>query len=255
MIQNLLKYKYMIYYLVERDIKKKYRRSILGIVWSMLNPLFIMLITAIVFEHLFRFDLPNFVLYLIVGQVVLNFFSEATNNAMGAIINNSALIKKVYVPKYMFPIASVISSCVNLILSFPAILGIMIYTNQYPTINIISFLFPLSALLMFCVGVGLILSAGAVFFRDIMHLYGVFITALTYATPIIYPESIVPDKYRFIFDYNPFYYYLKEFRQVLYMGNLPDIDIMAIAYGAGILFLVIGIIVFKKTQDKFILYI
>lgn len=255
MIDIFIKYRYLIYYLVIRDIKKKYKRSALGILWSMLNPLLMMLITAMVFSQLFKFEIKNFPLYLLTGQIMLNFYSEATNNSMKAILDNSALLKKVYVPQYMFPVASAVSSCVNLILSLPAIVIIMWYTGEYPSIEVLSFMIPLLGLLLFCMGIGLILSSLAVFFRDTMHLYGVVLTSLNYATPIFYPETIIPDSYKFILILNPLYYYLKDFRQVLYMGSLPDVNNTIICYGIGIITLVIGCVIFKKTHNKFILYI
>ena len=113
MINNIIKYRNLISELVTRDIKKKYRRSILGYLWSMLNPLFTMLITAMVFSELFRFQIDNFALYLLTGQLIFTFYAEATNFAMGSILENGSLIKKVYIPKYFFPISRVSSSAIN----------------------------------------------------------------------------------------------------------------------------------------------
>lgn len=254
-LQNFYKYKYLLYVLVVRDIKKKYRRSVLGIVWSMLNPLLMMVITAMVFSTLFRFNVENYVLYLLVGQVVFTFFSEATNFAMGSILENSTLIKKVYVPKYLFPFSRVVSSCVNLLFTIPAILIMMIYTGQIPNWHIISFFLPLMLMLIFCLGVGLILSAGVVYFRDMFHLYGVVLTGLSYATPIFYPEQIIPDKYRFLLDYNPLYYFLHSFREVLYSGGLPSGENTLMCSLLAFFTLALGVYVFRRAQNHFILYI
>ena len=128
-LQNLYNYKYLILVLIERDIKKKYRRSILGVLWSLLNPLMMMSITAMVFSTLFRFDIPNYVLYLLVGQVVFTFYVESTNFALGSIMENGSLIKKVSVPKYLFPMSRVLSSCVNLLFTLPDVLIIMLYSG------------------------------------------------------------------------------------------------------------------------------
>lgn len=254
-VGKLYKYKYLIYVLVVRDIKKKYRRSILGIFWSLLNPLMMMIITAMVFSTLFRFDIENYILYLLVGQVMFSFFSEATMFAMGSILENSALLKKVYVPKYLFPISRVLSSCVNLLLTIPAVLLMMIYTGQYPTWRIFSFIVPLFLLLMFSLGIGLILSAIVVFFRDVFHLYGVVLTAFNYATPIFYPEKIVPPEYVFLMKYNPLYYYIHAFREVLYKGGLPSVDLTIICACISIIALIVGVQVFRITEHKFILYV
>ena len=254
-IRTLYQYKYLIYVLVLRDIKKKYRRSILGVLWSMLNPLLMMVITAMVFSTLFRFDVPNYILYLLIGQVMFTFFSEATNFAMGSILENASLIKKVYVPKYLFPLARVLSSCVNLLFTLPAVLLMMIYTGVLPTWRLLSLLVPILLLLVFCLGIGLLLSACVVYFRDMFYLYSVLLTALSYATPIFYPEKIIPPEYTGLLTYNPLTYFLHAFREVVYLGGLPQMETLApclLMAGAA---LVIGILVFRRAQHHFILYV
>lgn len=253
--QELFRYKYLLYVLVARDIKKKYRRSVLGVLWSMLNPLLMMIITSMVFSTLFRFDIPNYVLYLLAGQVLFTFFSESTSFAMGSILENGALIRKVYVPKYMFPLARVVSSCVNLLFTFPAILVMMCYTGQYPDISFVFIIVPIALFLLFCFGVGMILAAGVVYFRDLFHLYGVLLTALNYATPIFYPESIVPEAYKFLMTYNPLYYYLQAFRNMIYKGTLPDLQLLLICAGMSISVLILGTLIFQKAKKQFILYV
>lgn len=248
------KYKYLIYVLVSRDIKKKYRRSVLGILWSMLNPLCMMLIISMVFSTIFRFDVENYILYLLIGQTTFHFYSEAVSFALGSILENKALIKKIYVPKYMFPLSRVLSSCVNLVLTIPAVLFMMIYTGQWPDIKVISIVIPLVLMLVFCLGIGLFLSSVVVYFRDVFHLHTVLMTGLMYATPIFYPESIVPEEYRFIQLLNPLYYYVKSFREVFYMGGVPSLDNTMICVGISVVSIVTGVTVFRKLQDKFILY-
>lgn len=246
-------YKYLIYVLVLRDIKTKYRRSVLGVLWSMLNPLLMMIITAMVFSTLFRFDIENYVLYLLVGQVVFTFFSESTNFAMGSILDNGALIRKVYVPKYLFPLARVLSSCMNLLFTFPAVFIMMIYTGQAPTWRIVSLVVPLALMLVFCLGVGLFLAAVAVYFRDMFHLYSVVLTALNYATPIFYPEKIVPPEYAFLLQWNPLYYFMQGFREVLYRGGLPDPHTTMLCAGLASGALLVGLATFRRAQNHFIL--
>ncbi|WP_294157968.1 ABC transporter permease [uncultured Selenomonas sp.] len=253
--RSLYRYKYLIYVLVTRDIKKKYRRSVLGVLWSMLNPLLIMLITAMVFSTLFRFAIENYVLYLLVGQVVFTFYAESTGFAMGSILDNSPLIKKVYVPKYLFPFSRVASSCVNLLFTFPAILIMMIYTGAWPTWRVVSVVVPLGLMLVFCLGIGLALAACVVYFRDFFHLYGVLVSALSYATPIFYPEQIVPEHYQFILTYNPLYYFVRGFREVLYQGGLPHMDTMFVCACLALAALAIGVAIFRRAQNHFILYI
>ena len=254
-LKTLYQYKYLIYVLVLRDIKKKYRRSILGVLWSMLNPLLMMVITAMVFSTLFRFDVPNYILYLLIGQVMFTFFSEATNFAMGSILDNASLIKKVYVPKYLFPLARVLSSCVNLLFTLPAVLLMMIYTGVLPTWRLLSLLVPILLLLIFCLGIGLLLSACVVYFRDMFYLYGVLLTALSYATPIFYPEKIIPPEYTGLLTYNPLTYFLHAFREVVYLGGLPQPETLVPCLLMAAAALVIGVLVFRRAQHHFILYV
>ena len=253
--KSLYRYKYLLYVLVLRDIKRKYRRSVLGVFWSLLNPIMMMVITAMVFSTVFRFAIENYVLYLLIGQVAFTFYSESTRFAMNSILENSPLIKKVYVPKYLFPFSRVASSCVNLLFTFPAILIMMCYTGVGPTWRIVTFLLPLLLMLAFCLGIGLILAAGVVYFRDLFHLYGVLLTALSYATPIFYPEQIVPPEYQFVLTLNPLYYFLQNFREVLYQGGLPHLDTTLICAGLAGAAVLIGVAVFRRAQNHFILYI
>lgn len=255
MIAELYKYKNLINELVNRDIKKKYRRSILGILWSMLNPLLMMLITAMVFSNLFRFEIKNFALYLLTGQIIFSFYAEATNFAMGSILENGHLIKKVYVPKYLFPLSRVTSSAVNLLFTLPAMLAIILVTGQTISFKILFCIIPLVLLFIFCLGMGLFLSALAVYFRDMFHLYGVALTALNYATPIFYPENIIPVQFQWIVHCNPIYYYLKIFREVVYSNQIPDINLIIICFFISIIALIIGAYFFNKKQNNFILYI
>lgn len=255
MIAELYKYKNLINELVNRDIKKKYRRSILGILWSMLNPLLMMLITTMVFSNLFRFEIKNFALYLLTGQIIFTFYAEATNFAMGSILENGHLIKKVYVPKYLFPLSRVTSSAVNLLFTLPAMLAIILVTGQTISFKILFCIIPLVLLFIFCLGMGLFLSALAVYFRDMFHLYGVALTALNYATPIFYPENIIPVQFQWIVHCNPIYYYLKIFREVVYSNQIPDINLIIICFFISIIALIIGAYFFNKKQNNFILYI
>ena len=245
----------LLHELVLRDIKKKYRRSVLGIFWSILNPVLIMLITSFVFSHLFRFEIQDYPLYLITGQVMFNFYSEATNFAMGSIIENGGLIKKTYVPKYLFTISRVMSSLVNLALTLPAVLFIAVVTGNPLSWHFLLCLLPLSALFLFCSGVGLFLAAVTVFFRDIYHLYGVVLAALSYATPTFYPLTIIPEQYRYVMYFNPLTYYLDAFRDCVYLDAVPQVKGLLMCFLIAGLALLIGTWTFRKCQNKFILYV
>ena len=170
-MKEIFEYRALLIELVKRDIKKKYRRSILGILWSMLNPFLTMLIMAMVFSSFFKFAIENFPVYLLTGQLIFNFYSEATNTAMGSILENASLIKKVYVPKHIFPIARVLSSGVNFILSLPGLVLVILITKAPVKFPIVFSFVPVLYVLFFCFGVGLLLASITVYFRDMFHLY------------------------------------------------------------------------------------
>ncbi|WP_116743968.1 ABC transporter permease [Actinobacillus suis] len=242
--------------LVFRDIKLKYRRSYLGYLWSILNPLMLIIVQIIVFSNVFKFDTPNFPLYLISGQIIFNFMVEATNNAVWSIRGNASLIKKTYVPKYIFTISKVGSSLVNLVFSLGALLLVMIVTNAAFSLNLLFFPFILLQLFIFVLGVSLFLAASTVFFRDIQYLWGVFISMWMYLTPLFYPVSIIPEKYQSIYKgINPMYWYIEQFRDIVLYAKFPSLLAISIGTITALLALIIGAWYFNKRQDEFILYI
>lgn len=254
-LQNFMKFQPLLRELIARDIKIKYRRSVLGVLWTLLNPLCMMIVLSVVFSNLFKFDVENFPLYLLSGQVVFNFFSESTTSAMSSIISSASLIKKIYVPKYMFVLARVFSSFINLMASFTALILVMLTLRVQLHYTILFIFIPIILLVLFSLGVGLLLSAITVKFRDIMHLYSVFITALMYLTPVIYPLSILPEWIRGVVLLNPITNILIMFRDLMLNGMLPNISSILIGVIEVILFLGLGIYVFMKNQDEFILNI
>ena len=254
-IQNFLKFRPLLNELVARDMKIKYRRSVLGILWTLLNPLLMMVVLSIVFSNLFKFDVENFPLYLLSGQVVFNYFSNATTSSMTAITDNASLIKKIYIPKYLFVLSRVTSSFINLLASFTALLFVMIAMRAELHYTIVLVFIPIILLVLFSLGVGLILSAVVVRFRDIMHLYSVFITALMYLTPVIYPLNILPEWIKNIVLLNPITNYLTMFRDVMMNNSLPDMGYFLIGVIEAIIALVLGLYIFYKNQDDFILNI
>lgn len=254
-IQDFKKFQPLLSELLARDIKVRYRRSVLGVLWTLLNPLLMMIVLSIVFSNLFKFDVENFPLYLLSGQVVFNYFSNATTSSMTAITDNASLIKKVYVPKYMFVLARITSNFINLLASFTALLLVMIATRAELHYTVIFVIIPIVMLVIFSLGIGLMLAAAVVRFRDIMHLYSVLITALMYLTPMIYPMNILPEWLKQIVLLNPITNYLIIFRDVMLYNNLPGLSYIVIGGIEAILALALGIYVFRKSQDEFILNI
>ena len=254
-IQNFKKFKPLLGELVARDVKIKYRRSVLGVLWTLLNPLCMMIILSLVFSNIFKFDVENYSLYILSGQVVFNFFSGATTDAMSSIISNGPLIKKVYVPKYLFVLSRIISSFINLLASFTALLLVMIATRAELHWKVVLVVIPLILVVVFSLGVGLVLAAITVKFRDVMHLYSVFTTALMYLTPVIYPMSILPNWLYKLVMLNPLTNMLMMFRDVMINNNIFDLKSLIIAIIETALMFLIGLYVFYKNQDEFILNI
>ena len=254
-IQNFMKFQPLLSELISRDIKIKYRKSVLGVLWTLLNPLLMMIVLSVVFSNLFKFDIENFPLYLLSGQIVFNFYNDSTSTAMTAIIGNAALIKKVYVPKYLFVISRVFSSFINLMASFTALMLVMIATRAELHWTVILSLIPLALLMLLSLGIGLILAALVVKFRDIIHLYSVFTTVLMYLTPVIYPMSILPEWLEKIVLLNPLTNILMMFRDVMINNTLFDFCALVTAVVETAFFMAMGLYVFYKNQDQFILNI
>lgn len=254
-MNNFMKYKDLLFELVLRDIKIKYKKSILGFAWSILNPLLMMTVMSIVFSTMFKTDIPNFPMYLITGQVLFSFFSEATNMAMVSIIENGELLKKVYIPKYMFPLSKIIFSFSNMLFSLIAVIIVAVITKLPLRFEMLLFLIPLIYIFIFSLGIGLILSSFTVFFRDLLHLYSIILLIWTYLTPIFYPIKILPENIRNWISYNPIYIYISYFRDVMLNGKIPSLRFNLICIFISLISLIIGMWAFKKKEDNFIFYI
>lgn len=256
--ETFKKYRYLLGNLIARDLKVKYRRSVLGLLWSLLNPILMMIILNAVFSKLIgQGGVENYPMYLIVGQTLFVFFNEATSGALESIVGSSALMKKIYVPKYVFPLEKVLYAFVNLMFSMLAVIIVLFFRPVRFSVTMFLIPIPLLLLLIFAVGFGLALSALYAFFRDIKHLYSIILLAWMYLTPIIYPLSYVEDSFLIgtVVKINPLTWYITYFREVFLYGLVPDFttNVVCAAYSAGMLCL--GLIFFRKTQDKFILHI
>lgn len=247
------RYKFLIKQLVLRDFKTKYKRSVLGILWSFLNPLLTMTVQYIVFSTIFRSDIPNFALYLLTGIVCFNFFSEASSMALMSIVGNAPLITKVYVPKYIYPLSRVLSSSINLLFSLIPLLAVMLITGAPLRPALLLLPFGLICLFLFSLGIGLLLSTAMVFFRDTQFLWGVVSMLWMYLSPIIYPESIIPVKFLTLYKCNPLYHIIRFIRIILMDGLSPEPKAYGLCIIASAVPLIIGAVVFKKNQDKFVL--
>ncbi|MEE0956034.1 MAG: ABC transporter permease [Eubacterium sp.] len=255
-LQVFYNYRFLIKQLVVKDIKLKYRRSFLGYLWSVLNPLLTMLVMVIVFSHMFRFNIEYYPAYLIIGQTLFNFMSEATNQAITSITGNAALLKKVYVPKYVFTLSKVTSSLVNLLFSMAAMIIVFLATRVPLSLPMLMIPVILLETYLFSLGFGLFLAQASVFFRDIQYIYGVFMTAWMYLTPIFYPLDQLPVQLQyFLLRANPMCNYIVQFRRVVLEQAMPARNYVLWGFFVAFFFMWLGTWSFTKTQDKFILYI
>lgn len=254
-IVALDKYRFLIRQLVSRDFRTKYKRSVLGMFWSFLNPLLTMLVQYFIFSTIFQSDIPNFAAYLIIGTVMFNFFTEACNMALTSVIGNASLITKVYMPKYIYPLTRVMSSVVNLAISLIPMLIVCIFTGvQFQKSAVLAVYF-LACLMIFSLGLGMLLSSAMVFFRDTQFLWGVFNMMWMYATPIFYPETILPAELKFVLQLNPLYHFLKNTRLCILDGISPEPIVFVQCMLIALVMLAVGALVFQKTQDRFVLYL
>lgn len=254
-IENLVKYKDLFFELVKKDIKLKYRNSVFGILWSMLNPLLMMVVLSIVFMALFRNNIPNFPVYVLIGRIVYQFFSESTNFAMDSIHANGHLIRKVYVPKYFFPLSRVVSSFITMLLSLVPLILMMLFTRMtFHWMNLF-IVVPMMYLLVVSAGIGLLLCSINVFFNDMKHFYSIILMVVMYMTPIFYPPSIIPEQYTILIELNPLFPIVEMFRDIVMYGVMPGLTTHLILIFYMLFYGGIGLLVFYKTQDRFIYHL
>lgn len=257
MITNFKKYSFLLEQLISRDFKVKYKRSVLGVVWSLLYPVLMMAVMAIVFTNVFRFTTPgvNYLVYLQIGLTFFNYFSEASNLSMSSVVANFSLINKVYIPKYIFPLSKCMFVGINFMLTLVPLYAVILLTGT--GVNIYHLLLPYAALclFMFTLGVSFILATISVFLRDMFYIYGIVITILTYMTPIMYDITILDPRLQIVLKLNPLYHIITFARTIILYNQVPSLNAFLICGGSAIIFLIAGIIVFKKNQDKFIYYV
>ncbi|MCF2653178.1 ABC transporter permease [Anaeromassilibacillus senegalensis] len=255
-VNRLWCYRDLLKHLVMKDLKLKYRRSVLGYLWSVLNPLLIMIVISIVFSSMFKRSIENYPLYLFTGQMLFNYMNQSTHTALSAINANGALIKKAYVPKYIFVFAKITSGMVDLVFSLGALIIVMVFTGAGFSFTNLLFPVVLVQLYVFCLGLGLFLAQANVFFRDVTYIYNAVTTAWMYLTPIFYPLESLPDQVRWFIEHlNPMYFYVGQFRDIIYYQQLPSSGLILAGCISALVMLAIGIHTFVKRQHRFILYI
>ena len=254
---KMIKYGYLLKQLVKRDFKTKYKRSFLGIIWSFLHPLLMMGTQYLVFSTLFGNDnIKCYPVYLLIGVIMFNFATESANTGLVSITSNANLINKVYVPKYIYTISKVISALINFALSLIPLIIIMLCLQIWPSPYHILIIFDFFLLYIFVLGLAMLLASIMVFFRDMQFIWGVVSLAWMYATPIFYSINNFKDrKIGIIIKCNPMYHYLTAARTILIDCTSPDLFTYLWCIICSVGMFAIGAIVFKKTQDKFVLYV
>lgn len=246
--------------LVTKDFKIKYRRSFLGVAWSVLNPLLMMVVMSIVFSTLLGSNIENFPLYLILGNITYSLMSDSTSKAVTSILDAAPLLKKVKIDRFVFPVQKILFALVNFAFSLIAVAIVMLWFRVVPTWHLIWLPVCLGLLMVFCIGIGLVLSAATVFFRDVIHLWSVVLTAWNYITPVFWDFQMLLDRGApswtlAIVKANPMYGFVTFMRDIVLWQQNPSLSILALCTVWAVVMLVIGIIVFRKTEHKFILYI
>jgi ABC-type polysaccharide/polyol phosphate export permease len=255
-------YRDLVLTLVARELKVRYRRSVLGFLWTMLQPLLMMLVFYVVFSELFRFQMPHYPVYALAGILFWNFFSQSIVSSMNSLRGNATLLQKLPVPKAVFPLATVISGVVNLLFALvPTLLIVAIFEhrpgNWLSGLSPALLFLPVSILLaaLFTLGAGLLLSPLAVFFSDVVELVGVLLTVLMYLTPIFYPIDILPPKMRWVVRFNPVRSILEVFRDPIQQSKVPPLAHLAVCIGITAVALVVGALAFRRSSDRIPFYV
>lgn len=255
LVLKIKKYQFLFEELVKRDFKQKYKRTVLGMGWSILSPLLTLLVLQFVFGFYFGRTIPHYTIYLFCGNLLFAYYKESTTSGMNSLMSNAGIFSKINVPKYLFLFSKNVSSLINFSLTM-LIFFVFVFFDGLPfTWKFLLLLFPAACLIIFNLGMGLILSAMFVFFRDISYLYNVFTMLLMYASAIFYDISIVPERFQFIFYLNPVYCYIAYFRSIVIDGAIPSGEFHFLCLGYALAAFLVGGLIYKKNNHKFLYYI
>ena len=250
--QDIYDYREVVKNFVVTNLKMRYKRSVLGFLWTLLNPLLTMAITVTVFSLIFRFNLKNYAIYIFCGLVPWNFINSSAINGSIAIISNEGYIKKIFLPKILFPLNAVVTEFVNSFFNLISLFLLGIFLNLEITPSVLILPYAFLTMFIFCQGMAMVLSVWTVYFRDLHHIVQITFSALFYLCPIIYPIERFPEKYRFIFDLNPFNYYITMFRDALYYNRWSDARVIQMSAVLAVVSLLLGYILFSREEKKII---
>lgn len=255
MIEKLKKHQFLFEELVKRDFKAKYKRTVLGMIWSVLSPLLTLLVMRIVFTHFFGGGIEHYTTYLFCGNLVFSYFSEASSQGMTSLLGNAGIFSKVNVPKYLFLFSKNVQTLINFSLTLCVFFIFCILDNITFTWKAICLLYPIVCLLLFNIGVGLILSALYVFFRDVEYLWSVFMQLLMYLSAIFYSIDTYPPMIRNLFLLNPVYLFIRYFRKIVIEATIPSPWFHLLMLADVVAVVGLGCFMYKKHNTKFLYYI
>jgi ABC-type polysaccharide/polyol phosphate export permease len=249
--KELIRYRFLLWNLISRDLKVRYKRSFLGFLWAMMNPLLTMIVLMLVFLNIFRFDIENYPIYILSGLLLWNLFARGTAMAIRSLLDNNFIYKQIYVPASVFVAASIGGALVNLLFALFPLLALTLIVGIPPHLSWLFLPVPILLTALFAFGFGLIIAALAVFFTDILDIYEVGMNAFFYLTPIIYPVSILKEPLAGIERFNPMLYFLDIFRAPLIDGRLPSLEQLALSTLMALVFTVVGWFLFTRLSAQF----
>ena len=255
MLTKLKKNQFLFEELVKRDFKQKYKRTVLGMGWSLLSPMLQLLVMTVVFKQFFGRNMEHYTIYLFCGNLVYSYFRESTNGGMNSLMSNSRIFTKVNVPKYLFLFSKNVSSLINFGLTLCIFFLFCLFDRVDFGVHFLALIFPIICLVIFNIGVGLVLSALFVFFRDISYLYDIFTLLLMYLSAIFYTVDTLSPLLQNLLMFNPVYCYIKYFRIVVLGGSIPSLAFHALCAFYAIAAFAIGALVYKKCNHKFLYYV
>lgn len=240
---------------IKRDFKKKYYKSVLGVAWSMLSPLLMMIVITIIFSTIFKRSIPYYPSYWLGGNLIFAFVMDGANAAMNSVIHNASLIKKMKIPNYFFCISSVTQHFITMLFSLVPYFVVSFMIGVQPSLYMLLIFFPIILSYLFTLGLGMFLCAYGTFLRDLNYLFNIIRRVWLYVTPIFYPIDIIPTEFRFLFELNPLYVYISIFRDFALNNTMPSERMLIVATFYSILTLILGMMTFKEKEDRFFLYI
>jgi ABC-type polysaccharide/polyol phosphate export permease len=255
LVRDAFRYRELIWALALKELKLRYKRSILGFLWALLNPALTMAVLTVVFSTILRFGIPNYAIFLLCVLLPWTFFSQSLSYSVDCIVGNGELIKKVSVPKLVFPVAAVVSNVINLLLSLIP-MALLVLVMGHPFYRTWLYLpVPMAALIIFTLGMTFFFAAANVYYRDVAHILQVVLSAWFYFTPIIYALDFIPPNRQWLFKLNPIIYVINGFRLSIYYGQLPKWRSIAASFVCAFIALFIGFAIFRKYQDDFVFYV